>query len=96
MEKERDDLKHNICKEEMAVGSIFLLHDTQRKKDMSRKLVFKWLGPYQISDTLRDKGTYMLKELDRSQWESKFADNRLKKISPPAATSARLYPGRSR
>ena len=44
--KERHDLKYGIREEELAIGSIVLLNDTRRKKDMSRKLFFKWLGPY--------------------------------------------------
>ena len=80
--KERHDLKHGIREEELAVGSIVLLHDTQREKDMSRKLAFKWLGPYRISDAVRDKGTYMLEELDGSQLAGTFAGDRLKKFHP--------------
>lgn len=48
-------------------GSIVLLHDTRREKDMSRKLSFKWLGPYKICDGVKDKGTYMLEEPDGSR-----------------------------
>ena len=80
--KERHDLKYGICEEELAVGSIVLLHDTWRKKDMLWKLEFKWLGLYQISNTGKDKGTYMLEELDRSQLAGTFAGNRLKKFHP--------------
>ena len=55
--KERHDLKHGIRKEELAAESIVLLHDTRREKDMSRKFALKWLGPYQISDAVRNKST---------------------------------------
>ena len=78
--KEWHDLKHGIRKEELVVGSIFLLHDTRREKDMSRKLSFKWLGPYRIFDTVKDKGTYMLEELDGSRLASTFAGDRLKRF----------------
>ena len=78
--KEPHDLKHSIRKEELAAGRIVLLHDTRREKDMSRKLAFKWLGAYQISDAVRDKGTYMLEELDGSQLAGTFAGDRLKKF----------------
>ena len=86
--KERHDLKHGICEEELAIGSIVLLHDTRREKGMSRKLAFKWLGPYRISDAVRDKGTYMLEELDGSQLAGTFAGDRLKKFHP----RQRLHP----
>ncbi len=39
--KEQHDLKHGIHEEELAIGSIVLLHDTRREKDMSRQLSFK-------------------------------------------------------
>lgn len=38
--KKRHDEKHGI-REELAMGSIVLLHDTRREKDMSQKLAFK-------------------------------------------------------
>ena len=78
--KEQHDLKHGIREKELAVGSIVLLHDTRRKKDMSRKLSFKWLGPYRIIDAVKDKGTYMLEELDESRLAGTFAGDRLKRF----------------
>lgn len=80
--KERHDKKHGIRHEELAPGDIVLLHDTRREKDMSRKLAFKWLGPYQICDLVKDKGTYMLEELDGLRLASTFAGDRLKKFHP--------------
>ena len=80
--KERHDLKHDIREKELAIGSIVLLHDTRREKDMSRKLSFKWLGPYRICDAVKDKGTYMLEELDGSRLAGTFAGDRLKKFHP--------------
>ena len=47
---------------------------------MLRKLAFKWLGPYQISDVIKDKGTYILKKLDGLQLIDIFAGDRLKKF----------------
>ena len=47
---------------------------------MLQKLVFKCLGLYQISDTVKDKSTYILEELDGSQLADTFAGNRLKKF----------------
>ncbi len=49
---------------------------------MSRKLAFKWLGPYRISNAVKDKDTYMLEELDGLQLASTFAGDRLKKFHP--------------
>ena len=80
--KERHDDKHDICVEELTVGQVVLLHDTRREKDMSRKLAFKWLGPYRISNAVKDKGTYMLEELDGLQLAGTFAGDRLKKFHP--------------
>ena len=80
--KERHDDKHSIRVEELTVGQIVLLHDTRREKDMSRKLSFKWLGPYRICDVVKDKGTYMLEELDGSRLAGTFAGDRLKKFHP--------------
>ncbi len=78
--KERHDLKHGIHEEELAVESIVLLHDTRRKKDMSQKLSFKWLGPYRIFDAVKNKGTYMLEKLDGSRLASIFVGDRLKRF----------------
>ena len=81
-EKERHDLKNDICEEELAAGSIVLLQDTRRKEHMSQKLAFKWLGPYQISDTVRDKGMYMLEELNGPRLTGTFACDGLQKFHP--------------
>lgn len=80
--KEQHDLKYGIRNEELAIGSIVLVHDTRREKDMSRKLSYKWVGPYKICDMVKDKGTYMLEELDGSRLAGTFAGDRLKKFHP--------------
>ena len=80
--KERHDEKHGIRQEELAMGSIVLLHDTRREKDMSQKLAFKWLGPYRIYHAVEGKETYMLEELDGSRLAGTFAGDRLKKFHP--------------
>ncbi len=69
--KERHDERHGLC-------SIVLLHDSRREKDMSRKLAFKWLGPYRGYDAVKDKGAYMLEELDGSHLAGTFAGDRFK------------------
>lgn len=63
--KKHYDEKYNICHEELVRNNIVLLHNTRRKKEMSCKLAFKWLGLSQISNTIKDKDTYILEELDR-------------------------------
>lgn len=49
---------------------------------MSRKLSYKWLGPYKICDMVKHKGTYMLEELDGLRLAGTFAGDRLKKFHP--------------
>lgn len=80
--KEWHDEKHSIRNEELALGDVVLLHDIRREKDMSRKFAFKWLGLYQICDLVKDKGIYILEELDGSRLASIFAGDRLKKFHP--------------
>lgn len=80
--KERHNEEHGIRTEELAIGSVVLLHDTRREKNMSRKLAFKWLGPYRIYNAVEEKGTYMLEELNGSHLAGTFAGDRLKKFHP--------------
>ena len=80
--KGRHDKKRSIRNEELAIRSIVLLHDTRREKNMSQRLAFKWLGPYRIRDAVKEKGTYLLEELDRSHLAGTFAGDRLKKFHP--------------
>lgn len=49
---------------------------------MSRKLAFKWLGRYRIADAMRDKGIYMLEEVDGSCPSGTSGGDRLKKFHP--------------
>ena len=79
--KERYDERHGIRQEELAMGSIVLLHDTRHEKDMSQKLAFQWLGPYRIYHAVEEKRTYLL-ELDGSRLAGTFAGDRLKKFHP--------------
>ena len=58
---------------------------------MSQKLAFKWLSPYRICDTLKDKRTYMLEELDGSHLADTFAGDRLKKFH----SRQEFYPDRT-
>lgn len=49
---------------------------------MSRKLAFKWLGPYRIYNAVNEKGTYLLKELDGLRLAGTFSGDRFKKFHP--------------
>ena len=78
--KERHDDKYSICVKELTVRQVVLLHDIRRKKDMSQKLSFKWLEPYRICNAAKDRGTYMLEELDGLYLSGTFAGDRRKKF----------------
>lgn len=80
--KEQQDLKHGISEEEQVIGSILLLYDTQCKKNILRKLVFKWLGLYQISNAVKEKDIYMFEEFKGLQLACIFAGDKLKKFYP--------------
>ena len=80
--KEHHDLKHGIRQEEPTIKSNVLLYDTRREKDMSWKLSFKWRGPYQICDAIKNKSTYMLEELHESLLAGTFEGDRLKEFHP--------------
>lgn len=79
-EKQSYDLKHDIGKKKLAIGSIVLLHNTRCKKDIFSKLFFIWLGLYQICNAINDKSTYILEKFDRSQLADIFVDDRFKKF----------------
>lgn len=80
--KERHNKKHGVWKEELAKGNIVLSHDIQREKNISQKLAFKWLGPYQIYNTMKEKGIYMFEKLDRLYLAGTFVNDKLKKLYP--------------
>ncbi len=78
--KEWHDLKHSIQKKSLAVGSIILLYDTKREKDISQKLSFKLLELYRICNKVKDNGTYMPEKLDRLRLAGTLAGDRFKKF----------------
>jgi hypothetical protein len=57
-----------------------LLHNTQRKKDITRlnKLTFKWLGSYRVVRANLKIGSYVLAELDDAEFNGIMIGNRLK------------------
>ncbi len=71
-----------FVKKNWLLGLLFYYKTPGAKKNLSRKLAFKRLGPYQISDVVRDKGTYVLEKLVRSRLAGTFAGDRLKKFHP--------------
>jgi hypothetical protein len=46
----------------------------------SRKLSYKWLGPYRVRKAIPDKRTYFLEEFDGTELASTYSGNRLKKF----------------
>jgi Integrase zinc binding domain/RNase H-like domain found in reverse transcriptase/Reverse transcriptase (RNA-dependent DNA polymerase) len=80
--KEQFDQHHQIRKDEINAGDLVLLHNTQRKMDMTRqnKLAFRWLGPYRVKIAIQRKGTFVLEELDGTELGGTVAGNRLKKF----------------
>ena len=46
----------------------------------SRKLSYKWLGPYRVQKAIPNKGTYILEEFDKTKLASTYSGNRLKKF----------------
>lgn len=79
--KERHNKKYDI-REELAISSIMLLHNIKRKKDISQKLGFKWLGPYKIYNAVKKKVIYIFEELNRSYLAGTFTGDPLKKFHP--------------
>lgn len=74
-EKECHNKKYGIWYEKLAPNDIVLLHNTRKKKGMSCKLVFKWLGLYKISNTIKGKDIYILEKLDGLWLVSIFIGN---------------------
>ena len=80
--KESYDATHVLHPEPFAVGDLVLLHNIMREGDMTReqKMRFRWLGPYQVTKAIPEKGTYVLAELDGAELGGTVAGNRLKKF----------------
>jgi hypothetical protein len=80
--KEAFDARHNIRTRPLEVGDVVLQHDSIREINMSssRKLDFRWLGPYEIASANLVKGYYRLKELgpDGVLLRGTFSGSRLK------------------
>lgn len=80
--KDLFDETHRVQEDWLKADDLVLLYDSQREANMSIKLAFKWLGPYRVAESIVDKGTYLLKELDGTMLAGTFAGNRLKHFHP--------------
>ena len=58
-------------------GSLVLLHNMKWETSYTDKLVFWWLGPYQICE-VRDNGSYLLEELDGVRFSTSVQGSCLK------------------
>ena len=77
--KEAFDQKKRMRKEELGVGDLVLLFDSQRDASHSRKLDNFWLGPYKIT-RVGVTGYYRIAELDGTEMKATIAGNRLKRF----------------
>jgi len=80
--KESFDQSCQIRQAEIKEGDLVLQHDSIAEIDMSRsrKLSYKWLGPYRVQKAVPNKGTYFLEEFDGTELASAYSSNRLKKF----------------
>ena len=80
--KEAFDETWRIRGTQLNVKDLVLKHDAKKEKDMSssNKLSYRWFGPYRICEAKKEKGTYVLEELDRTRLLGTHAGNRLKKF----------------
>ena len=77
-DKDNFDSRKRLRVKNLNVGDLVLLHNTKLKYQYSHKLDYCWLRPYRLADLVRDKGTYLLEELDGARLQSTYAGNRLK------------------
>ena len=80
--KESFDQSRQIRQTEITEGDLVLRHDSVAEIDMSRsrRLSYKWLGPYRVQKAIPDKGTYILEEFDGTKLAGTYSGNRLKKF----------------
>ena len=67
---------------EIEARDTVLQHDAKLDIDMStaKKLAYCWIGPYCVKEAILEKGTYMLKEFDRTPIPRTHMGNQLKKF----------------
>jgi hypothetical protein len=79
--KEKFDNTHRLhSKIAISVSDLILFFNSIRTINMSssKKLRFRWLGPYRVHTTHQDKGTYIFKDLNSSVFKHITAGNNLK------------------
>ena len=78
--KEYWDEAHSATARDYEVGDIVVVYNSRFESDFSlkRKLAFWWLGPYKIREAHKEKGTYILEELDGTLMDGTYAGRRLK------------------
>ena len=80
--KEYFDRTKNIVQETPKKDDLVLLYDTKKEKShsTSKKLKYRWSGPYRIREVILEKGSYFLEELDGTPKKNPVHGNRLKKF----------------
>ena len=60
------DRRYNLRKEPLELGILILSYNTTRAINIStsKKLAFRWFGPFYILEANPEKGTYTLTELN--------------------------------
>jgi hypothetical protein len=79
--KEKFDNTYRLHSEiAISVGDLVLLFNSVRAINMSssKKLRFRWLGPYRVHTAHQDKNIYVLEDLDNSVFKHTTAGNNLK------------------
>jgi len=69
--------------EQLDVGDLVLVKNTQLDKGFGRKLEFRWLGPYEIVEAYPNRNYYQLAELDGARLRKTTHGDRLKKYFEP-------------
>ena len=73
--------------EQLTVDDLVLVKNTQLDKGFGRKLEFRWLGPYKITEAFPDRNYYQLAELDGALLKKTTHGDRLKKYHQPDVTA---------
>ena len=75
--KEAFDNSRHIRAEKIEVNNVVLKYNAKKKLDRSTicKLLYKWLRLYQVRTADTGKGTYELKEFDRTPLLGTYSEN---------------------
>src|SRR5436190_6752153 len=76
--KEQYDRMRAVIKELPKKGDLVLLHNSKLETSHSKKLKFRWTGPYRVKEVVNEKGTYWLEGMDGTQLKLPTHGNRLK------------------